>query len=289
MKDWEKIRRVRTDITDYVIHWIKRRYEDGKYIKPFVILIDILRCGYLKPGFGIRPSIYDRTKRPTVKGPYPAVCFTEQTLDNFVKSCEVLSNRYSPYGIALHKRALYQYGGRPVSYGAENILGQVITPNEPRHEKDREVYKEGLPKGHQYLWVRYEPILNPDGYAIDWTHEREWRCRVKSPYHALEGSLPEEGVPILLPAVYESGKWVRFFPRILVPKKDEKELLVEIVKTASATWMAECKNEYLRKYFEQLPKAPIIVLDEVKEHLEAGDHEWARLETIPLGVEDTKE
>ena len=286
MKDWERIRNARTDVTDYVIHWIKGRYEEGKKIQPFVILIDILKCGYLKPSFGIRSSIYDKSKRPTIKGPYPAVCFTEQTLDNFIKSCKVLQNRYSSYGIALHKRALYSYGGRPVIYGTENILRQILTPREPAYEKDKEIYKDGLPKEHQYLWVRYDPIPNPDGYVIDWTHEREWRCRVKAPYHALEGFLPEEGVPILLPAVYESGKWVRFFPRILVAKKEEEELLVEIVNTASPTWMAECKNEYLRNYLEQLPKARIVVLEEVGEHLEAREPEWARLETLPLGVEE---
>lgn len=289
MKDWERIRNARTDVTDYVIHWIKGRYEEGKKIQPFIILIDILNCGYLKPSFGIRSSIYDKSKRPTIKGPYPAVCFTEQTLDNFVKSCKVLPNRYSLYGIALHKRALYQYGGRPVIYGTENILGQVLTPHELGYEKDREIYKDGLSKEHQYLWVRYEPVPNPDGYVIDWTHEREWRCRVKAPYHALEGSLPEEGVPILLPAVYGSGQWIRFFPRILVSKKEEKELLVEIIKASSPTWMTECKNEYLRNYLEQLPRTPIVALEEVEEHLEAGEHQWARLETVPLDVEGIEE
>jgi hypothetical protein len=286
MKDWERIRKARTDVTDYVIHWTKGKHEEGEYIKPFVILIDILKCGYLKPGFGIRSSIYDEAKRPTIKGPYPAVCFTEQTLDNFVKSCKVLPNRYSPYGIALHKRALYEYGGRPVIYGTEDILGRRLTTNEREYEKDKEIYKDGLPKEYQYLWVRYEPIPNADGYVIDWTHEREWRARVKAPYHTTEGFLPEEGVPILLPALYESVKWVRFFPRILVAKKDEEQLLVEIINAASQSWVAECKNEYLRNYFDQLPKALMVALEEVEGHLEAKEREWARLETIPHGVEE---
>lgn len=287
VKDWERIRKARTDITDYVVHWVRGKYEERKKIDPFVILIDILKCGYLKPGFGIRSSIYDKSRRPTIKGPYPAVCFTEQTLDNFIKSCKVLPTRYNPYGIALHKRALYQYGGRPVIYGTEDVLGRIVAPNELGYEKDKEIYKDGLPREYQYLWVRYEPIPNPDGYVIDWTHEREWRCRVKAPYHALEGFLPEQGVPILLPAVYESNKWIRFLPRILVSKKEERELLVEIINTASPTWLAECKDEYLRNCLEQLPKVTVVALGEVQERLEAGEYQWARFETLPLGIEET--
>jgi len=284
MKDWERIRNARDDVTDYVIHWVKGRYQEGKRMSPFAVLVEVLKCGYLKPTFALKSSIYEKSKRPTVRGPYPAVCFTEQTLDNFVKSCKVLSNRYNPYGIALHKRALYRYGGRPVIYGEEDILGRRLRPNEHGYEQSKETketYEGGLPRDYQYLWVRYEPIPNRDGYVIDWTHEREWRCVVRAPYHALEGSLPEEGVPIFLPRVYEGDKWVRHFPRILVAKKEEKELLAEIVNTASPTWVAQSENEYLQNYFAQLPKARIVALEEVEEHLEAGEADWTRLETIP--------
>lgn len=286
MKDWERIRKARNDITDYVIHWVKPRYEEGKRIEPFTTLIVILRCGYLKPGFGVRSSIYDtsKRKRPTVKGPYPAVCFTEQTLGNFIKSCQALINRYSPYGIALHKRALYSYGGRPVIYGTENVLGQILPPDDPNYEEGKQICKDGLPREHQYLWVRYEPVPNSDGYVIDWMHEREWRCRVKAHYHALEGNLPEEGIPILLPQMYDRDKWVRFFPIVLVAKKEEKSSLADTVTDALPRWKTECKNEYLLNYFAELPKVKIVALDEVREHLEAGELDWARLETLPLSA-----
>ena len=173
-----------------------------------------------------------------MRGPYPAVCFTEQTLANFLTSCEIWPKGYRPYGIALRKIALYQYGGRPAIYGAEDILGRRIRADEPGYEKDKEIYADGLPREYQYLWIRYQPIPNEHGYVVDWTHEREWRCRVRFPYHTHEGPLPEEGVPILLPSVLEGTKAVRAFPIILVSKQREKELLAGILKAASPEWMS---------------------------------------------------
>lgn len=234
----------------------------------------------LKPSLAPRTSIYDRSnKRPTVRGPYPAVSFTEQTFENFLKSCQILQDRYSPYGIALYKRALYQYGGRPVIYGTEDILGEQLRPNEPGYEKDKEIYKNGLPKDYQYLWVRYEPIPNMNGYVVDWTHEREWRCRVVICCDAKLGSAPREGVPLLLPAVYnhEMKKDIYYLPKILVWRKQEKELAEETIKESSHQWAAECEDKYLRCYFELLPKAKIIALEEMTNNPEATKLDWALL------------
>jgi hypothetical protein len=279
MKDWERIRKERTDITDYVIHWVRPKY--GKeYVKPFTTLLTIIECGYLKPGFAPRPSIYDRSnRRPTIRGPYPAVSFTEQTFENFLKSCRILPDRYSPYGIALYKRALYQYGGRPVIYGSEDILGERLSPNEPRYEESKEIYKNGLPKDYQYLWVRYEPIPNIDGYVVDWTHEREWRCRVWT-YHDINlGDTPKEGIPLLLPATYnyEIKKEARYLTKILVSKKSEKELLEETVRESWQRWAAACQDKYLQCYFKLLPKTQVIALDELEDNPEAAKLDWVLL------------
>lgn len=70
-------------------------------------------------------------------------------------------------------------------------------------------------------------------------------------------------------------------------KKEERELLVEIINTASPTWLAECKDEHLRNCLEQLPKVTVVALGEVQERLEAGEYQWARFETLPLGIEET--
>ncbi len=276
MKDWERIRKARPDITDYAFHWVRPKYEGGKITKSLAILAEIIENGYLKPTFATRSSIYDRSKRPTVKGPYPTVCFTEQSLEDFIKSCQVLPNCYHPYGIALYKRVLYQYGGRPVIYGQEDILGELVRPNEPDYETGKEIYKNGLPKDCQYLWVRYEPIPNEDGYVVDWTHEREWRSRARI-YHDLElGFTPEEGVPLLLPALYdfESNQWIHYLPKILVSKRQEKEFLDELIQLSMPEWIAQCQDKYLQSYFKALPKAKVIALGELPEHPEAYELEW---------------
>ena len=157
MKWWERIRKERADLTDYVIHWIRSGpNEEGKWVKSLETLVKIIECGYLIPSFARRGSIYDRTSRPTIRGPYPAACFTEQSLDNFVLSCNILPSHYKPYGVALYKRALYQYGGRPVIYESEEILGQLVRPGEPGYEEGKEIYEGGLTTAYQYLWVRYD-------------------------------------------------------------------------------------------------------------------------------------
>ena len=166
MKDWERIRREREDITDYVIHFIRPKYGNEPQ-KPIDILKKIIKDGYLIPTFAIRSSIYDRSRRPTIKGPYPAVCLTEQSITNFAKSCNVLVSRYSPYGVAFPKKALFQYGGRPVIYHSEEILGSSVRPSEPDYQEGKEIFKNGLPKDFQYLWSRYQPIPNDDGYVVD--------------------------------------------------------------------------------------------------------------------------
>lgn len=269
-KGWWKFRRIRTDITDYVIHSVKEKEEGGKKISPFSTLLEILKCGYLKPSFAIRrPRVYDQSQspRPTIKGPYPAVCFTEQTLECFIKSSEYFSSRgkrYRPYGIALHKWPLSEYGGGSVIYGDEHILG-------------------GLPKEFQYRWARYSPIPPREGYPIDFTHEREWRARVKASYHTSDGYLPEEGIPIFLPPVDVGGEKKRYAPFILVKEKEEKETLIEVVvPILPPKWKEKCQNEYLKKQFNRYPEIKIIALEEVEEHLKNGERKWACLETLPL-------
>lgn len=289
MKDWERIRKERPDIADYVIHWVRPKYEGGKVIKPLATLIDIIESGYLKPSFATRPSIYDRSKRPTVRGPYPTVCFTEQSLENFTRSCEVLPSHYHPYGIALYKRALHQYGGRPVIYNTEDILGEPLRTGEPWYETGKEIYKNGLPKDYQYLWCRYEPIPDEHGYVVDWTHEREWRCRVRI-YHDLElGSTPEEGVPLLLPAVYdyENHQGIHYLPKILVSKRWEKDLLDELIQASTPEWAAKCQDKYLQGYFKALPKAKVIALGELAEHPEAYELEWVVSKRPSTGASET--
>lgn len=105
----EQIRRIkedRADLTDYIIHFT--RYQDGN--TAFDILRKIVQDGYLKGGWSFR------SKRNTVFGDKPAVCFTESPLYGFLDY--VAKRNYKgaidSYGIAVKKSQLYKAGGRSV-------------------------------------------------------------------------------------------------------------------------------------------------------------------------------
>ena len=262
-KDWIRIRRARADITDYLIHWTHGRASEGQVKQPLDVLKEILGCGYLQASFAIKGSITGGSRNATIKGDRPAVCFTEQPLDAFLKSCAILPSRCKPYGLAVHKWHLYNYGGRPVVYGHESLLSR-------------------LNDADQYLWVRYSPI--PDatfaGYPIDWTHEREWRSVVHKHDYPEIGKTPIEGIPLLLPpATYpKSDKPVLALPRILVATEDERGSLIEWIEGIPSY---EGDSGVLSYYFSILSKAMVIPLDRVGERIASGDTRYARLETLP--------
>ena len=118
---------------------------------------------------------------------------------------------------------------------------------------------------------------------MDWTHEREWRCRVNIYHDAKLGCTPKEGVPLLLPAVYnyEIKKEARYLPKILVSCKSEKELVEEIIKESSLQWLAECQDKYLGCYFKLLPQIKIIALDELEDNPETAKLDWVLLGEPP--------
>jgi hypothetical protein len=262
-KDWRRVRQDRPDLTDYVIHWTRGRTIASGYSPPFEVLKEIVGCGYLKPSHAPKHRQTVGGTENTIKGPHPAVCFTEQPLDAFVKFCKVLSSRYNPYGVALHKWHLFQYGGRPVIYGDENLL-------------------RSLPDDHKYLWVRYNPVPSTalGGYPVDRTHEREWRARQHA-YHYLDLGLgPTEGVPLLLPPVSYPGceKLVLSLPRLLVRTTAEADELREWIRNVPPYNGA---NDVLKYYFGTiLPIVMIIPLEEVEQRL-PDDIRYARLDTLP--------
>lgn len=249
--DWKRIRAARPDITDWVIHWTRG----------LRLLQRILQCGYLKPSFAPRWRRTVVGEKNTIQGSYPAVCFTDQPLAAFIQSSKTLRSRYSPYGIALEKPNLFRYGGRPAIYGDTNLLAHL-------HDDDK------------YLWVRYNPIQSElfGNFPIDWTHEREWRARIKR-YSSLDwGFTPCEGVPLLLPPSNIDGKFVISLPQILVRTLKDA--------TALRQWLAEIpeyegRNGFIKQLYAYYPDLKIIPLDVVAERLEAGDGRWGRLETFP--------
>lgn len=133
---------------------------------------------------------------------------------------------------------------------------------------------------YKYLWTCYNPVPNSSyrGYPLDWTHEREWRCRVNKRNFLDWGLTPDEGIPLVLPP----SDSLKGFP-IAVPK-----VLVQTIQEAKELrqWLADLpqydgSNRFIQKFYENLAQLWIIPLDFIHQKLEIGDTRWARLETLP--------
>ena len=129
----------RTDISKYLIHFTKG--------------------ANLESAFEILKKIIDDKRllgsNTWIRGGYNCVCFSEAPLtslnDGLVNPD--FYSQYSPFGIMVEKKWLFERGGRPVIY-------------QPEEEFDL------LPEIHKWRHMRYEPHKNP---PIDFSWEREWR------------------------------------------------------------------------------------------------------------------
>lgn len=126
----EKIYLSRQDLSDYVFHFTR-----GANARE--TLIQILSDGSIKDMSG-----------------NGFICFTEAPVLMLPDMFDIFSNykepMYSPYGIGIHRDALYKLGGRPVIYGTEEDLVLIS----------------------EKLWWRFL-MLKPGEYDFSWL--REWR------------------------------------------------------------------------------------------------------------------
>lgn len=268
MKDWQLIRLARTDITDYVIHFTKHRsFLDTKwpdrepgFARADQVFLEILKEGVIRPTFAPIKSKTSGTTSNTVRGPDPAVRLTEQPLSAVLVTRRCAGSRHSGFGIAYHKYALFQAGGRPVLYGSKSMLGARVNPGEPGYVEGKEIYAGGLPQDLQYLWVRYAPVADDwGGYPIDFTWEREWRIKCNG-----------AGLPVYLD--YYSGLFKPDTPvGALVVEKDEQVDQVRAFLLAQAARAVPWAAKLTR----------IVSLETAATKLEAGDERYARIETWP--------
>lgn len=264
MRDWERIRKEREDVTDYVIHFTRSSFGPTEYYLARNRLAKILCDGYIKPTFAPMKSRYRSTLQPTIKGADPAVCLTEQPLWAVV---DTPHRKYSGYGIAYHKVPLFESGGRPVLYASDAELGRRLREGEEGWQKDKEIHAGGLPGELQYLWVRYAPIIPGwgDVYPVDFTWEREWRIKPVAP-----------GLPIVL----ATDRYSSTRRAILVERNDDVppfRRLLDKLAAAGHTW---AKRVDL-----------IVSLETARDRLYKGDRRYGRIETWPdsdrAGEEDT--
>jgi hypothetical protein len=245
-KDYQRITEARSDISEFVLHCTRDHDHpvDGQkiHLSPPDALKHLLQDGFLEATY----AWYEGSAghRPTVRGPHPAVCFTDQPVRFFAQSIEVskgmLRDRYTEFGVAVRKADLYRYGGRPVIYGDERILGVRLTAEELRKRRLPEnllVYTGGLPDKHQYLWAHYDPTrwdsqLGPR--PIDFTHEREWRALPRPDINEQIGLTERANmvVPLLLSGPHHTHLAEPVFV-ILVDTEDQKRELAQWIEEQS--------------------------------------------------------
>ena len=132
----------RTDICDYLIHFTKNDPVTGN--SGFERLQIIMTSGFLLGSSNL------------IRGAYKCCCFSEVPLEQMpggLVNPDYYSG-YSPFGIMVSKKWLYEQGGRPVIY---------------QHMSEF----DNLPDSHRWRHVTYEPGV------VDFTWEREWRIRTE--------------------------------------------------------------------------------------------------------------
>jgi hypothetical protein len=112
----------------------------------------------------------------TIYGPYPAICFTDMPTAAFLETSAIRlkkKEKISTYALTFPKPQMFGLGARPVIYGLSGPTAGIPSGN---GGGPRIMPPNSLPVHEQYRYVTYAPTGNR--WAIDWTHEREWRWRM---------------------------------------------------------------------------------------------------------------
>lgn len=177
----------RTDISDYVIHFLRRQdvkdlpfvfeiggrmhlseYDQIAQMTELECLFNIIAEGGLRGGFSFRNG------KATIYGIEPTVCFTEMPLINLLEYSSLRKNPYrvSDYGIAVKKKDFFKKGGRPVIYGLSPDNTFEFDDSLEHNPHLRVIQESILPLKEQYRYVAFQLGSTKN---VDWTHEREWR------------------------------------------------------------------------------------------------------------------
>lgn len=130
----------RPDISPHLVHYTKGTDEEA-----FAVLRLLIRESRILGNVNM------------IKGEHRCVCFSEAPPNVSRAGLNNMAGyrRYAPFGIMFNKSKIFEWGGRPVIYQADEEYGQLRPTNDWRH-------------------VRYEPARqNP----VDFTWEREWRMK----------------------------------------------------------------------------------------------------------------
>ena len=270
MNVYQEILGARADLTDWVIHWTRVRGERSAW----KALLTIIRKGILIPTFAKRP--YRSSRRATIYGPRPAVCFTEQPLIEFARYVRARRDptKVTGYAIAVHKHDLFAAGGRPVIYGFDCPCEAEIDDDE--YSPDRRMLKPScsVAVNEQYRYSAFDPTRTP--WPLDWTHEREWRWapgKWGTPALA-KWCFRIAGSGTLVRTGLSKGRFVFIVPRDTSAVRLRKELR-RIIRTTSP------KTTYAKRYLRRLKRVHIISLEKVQREV-GNDAHFSRIETYPL-------
>jgi hypothetical protein len=259
---YNSILKNRYDMTEWMIHFT-RNTEWGEARSNLISIID---KGIIIPGWATRKGV------PTIYGPNPAVCFTEQPLwafNHYVYSRNDPS-KVSGYGILVHKNDLFATGGLPVIYGAESI--SCFNPGEVGFEPGKRIMRpDCLPYNEQYRFVNYNP--NRDGYPMDWTFEREWRWSAKNDIAQLGG------YPLSGKTVFSSDKkFSHGKTHILVQKNSDIQWLQSATMNIP---LEDPTNMYRNLWLKNLrSEVKIFSLETIINNLNNGNYLFGKAETI---------
>lgn len=240
------IREAREDMTEYVIH----------ITSSINALIEILRAGKINASFSQMGNIYSARVKPTVRGPWPAVCFTDQPLWALIDTVNTCGGRWSGYGIAVHKVPLFRAGGRPVWYMSPGDMGSELKEGQKHYKKGCRIHGGKIPPDLQFLCVAYQPDYSyTHNSQIDFTWEREWRYISKR----------NNSFSLWTP-------WGRK-PAIVVKDDEDKEIIRKELKKLTSEG-----KEWADKF------RGIISLETAQRRLEDGRTRHGRVETWPFVI-----
>lgn len=176
----------RIDLSDTLIHFVSELdmsstdYNMSEmHPKEYAMNGDMVEYDLLSPFFILRRIIRNlqlistwsyRKGSRTIYGDFPAVCFTEMPIAEFVKTSidrSLKGQKISNYALIFDKKQMFTLGSRPVIYGTSQdviVVSSGVTKKlSPAIYDDKELYR----------YVAFKLDRLP--YPIDWTHEREWR------------------------------------------------------------------------------------------------------------------
>lgn len=270
----QQMRTNRADLTDWAIHWTR----DTPECAALLVLLKIIADGVLLAGYARR----GQPSRPTIYGPRPAVCFTEQPLLEFAHYVKVRgdSSVVSGYGIAVHREDLYAEGGLPVISGLECPCGAKKGDAEYRVGMRNLKVACGLPLLEQFRYVAFAPnnqSRGGGGIPRDWSHEREWRWPEQE-YVNWKKPLCK-GFPIAGSggATRRGASQGRF--HVIVARDADVAKVERALKKAASSVCAEIIPA--QRYRKAIPNARIFTLETVLRKTAQCATEYAKIETYP--------